>query len=285
MFDYISTLLSYQFMQYAFIACLLASIGCGIVGTYVVVKRIGFVAGGIAHTVLAGMGIAYFLGTSPMAGAVIVALLSAVLIGYIKLRWQQDEDILIAAFWSVGMAIGVLFISRTPGYNVDLMSYLFGNILLVSGQDLLFMLILDVAIIAMVSIFYKQFLATVFDEEYASLRGVRVELIYILMLCMIALTVVLLINIVGLVLVIALLILPAASASQFVGSILKMMFLAVLMSMVITVSGLMLSYEPDLPSGSTIIVLAGFVYAISILLGRIKIRRSKQLLSPAQQPD
>jgi len=150
----------------------------------------------------------------------------------------------------MAIGIGILFISHTPGYNIDLMSYLFGNILLVSRQDLLFMLLLDIVIITSVCIFYKQILATAFDKEFASLRGINVELAYIGMLCMIALTVVLLINIVGLILILALLILPAASAAQFATSISKMMVLSVLMSICITVSGLMLSFQPDLPSGS-----------------------------------
>ncbi|MCH7697208.1 MAG: metal ABC transporter permease [Proteobacteria bacterium] len=280
MIDFIITLFSYRFMQYALLACLLASIGCGVIGTLVVVKRIGFLAGGIAHTVLAGMGIAFFYGVSPVLGAIIAALLSAVLIGWIKLQWRQDEDILIAAFWSVGMAIGILFISQTPGYNIDLMSYLFGNILLVSESDLRLMLLLDCAIIATVLIFYKQFLATVFDEEYASLCGVNVKFFYIFMLCMIALTVVLLIQIVGLILIIALLILPAASAAQFSSSVSRMMVIAVLLSIFITISGLIISYQPDLPSGSTIIVLAGFVYLVSILLrGFIDRRRKRALIN------
>jgi zinc transport system permease protein len=266
---------SYQFMQHALLACLLASIGCGVIGTYVVVKRIGFMAGGIAHTVLAGMGAAYFFGASPMLGAVIVAILSALLIGLIKLRWRQDEDILIAAFWSVGMAVGILFISRTEGYSVDLMSYLFGNILLVSDRDLYFMLALDVTIITTVSVFYKQFHAMAFDEEFAALRDVHVEFIYLLMLCLVALTVVLLINIVGLILIIALLVLPAASAAQFAGSVGKMMVLAVVLSMMITVTGLVLSYQPDLPTGATIVILAGMVYPGTILLRKwiIKLRK------------
>jgi len=279
MIEYIQTLFRYQFMQHALLACLLASVGCGIIGTYVVVKRIGFVAGGIAHTVLAGMGIAYFMGGAPMLGAIIVALLSALLVGFIKLRWRQDEDILIAAFWSVGMAVGILFISRTPGYNVDLMSYLFGNILLVNERDLWYMLALDFAIVVIVTIYYKQFLAIAFDEEFAGLRGVRVEFVYILLLCVIALTVVLLINIVGLILVMALLVLPAASAAQFAGSITRMMYASILLSMVITVAGLMLSYQPDLPTGSTIILLAGTVYVLAIVLRRTATRRSKHRLA------
>jgi zinc transport system permease protein len=266
MSEFITALLNYSFMQHALIACLLASIGCGIIGTYVVVKKVGFLAGGIAHSVLAGMGMAYFFGGSPLVGAMVSALVAAILIGWINLRWHQHEDVLIAAFWSVGMAIGIMFIARTPGYNIDLMSYLFGNILLVSAQDLYLMLILDIAIIIIILLFYKQFLAAAFDEEFARLRNINVEFFYILMLCMVALTVVLLIQIVGLILVLALLILPAASAGQFVISIKRMMILAVLLSMVITTSGLMLSYQPDLPSGSTIIILAGIVYLLSIFV-------------------
>jgi zinc transport system permease protein len=265
MIEFIAAVVEYQFMQYALLACLLASLGCGVIGTYVVVKRISFLTGGIAHTVLAGMGIAYFFKGSPIMGAVIAALLTAILIGWIKLRWRQDEDVLIAAFWSVGMAVGILFISLTPGYNTDLMSYLFGNILLVTSNDLILMAVLDVVVFATVFAFYKQFLAAAFDEEFARLHGVNIEAYYILLLCMIALTIVLLIQIVGLILVMALLILPAASAVQFSNSIPRMMIIAVVLSALVTTTGLALSYQPDLPSGATIIVVAGLVYFVSII--------------------
>lgn len=262
-------------MQHALLACLLASIGCGIIGTYVVVKRIGFLAGGIAHSVLAGMGIAYFSGGSPLVGALLAALVSAVLIGWINLKWRQNEDILIAAFWSVGMAIGIIFISRSEGYNIDLMSYLFGNILLVSGQDLYLMLLLDIVIIVLVVMFYRQFLAATFDEEFSRLRGINIEFYYILLLCMVALTVVLLIQIVGLILVLALLILPAASAAQFVHSMRNMMVLSAVFSTFITIAGLILSYEPDLPSGATIIIMAGIFYICSIIIQSVLKNRTK----------
>ncbi len=273
--EFLAALLEHEFMQLAAAACLLASIGCGIMGAFVVVKRIGALAGGIAHAVLAGMGIAYFFGASPMPGAVTAALVSAVLIGLIKLRWEQEEEVLIAAFWSVGMAVGVLFISGTEGYNVNLMSYLFGNVLLVSGTDLARMLLLDAVIIIIVGLFYRQFLATAFDEEFARLRGVRVEAFYILMLALIALTVVLLIQVVGLLLVIALLVLPAASAGQFVSTLPKMMAGSVLISFVTTFTGLAVSYAPDLPAGATIIVIAGIVYLGSIIVSRysLNVRR------------
>lgn len=267
-----SEFFSYNFIQHAMLACILASIGCGIMGTYVVVRRIGFLAGGIAHSVLAGMGIAYYLGNTPLVGAVIAALVASVLIGLINLKWRQNEDILIAMFWSVGMAIGILFISRTPGYNVDLMSYLFGNILLVSGNDLILMLLLDILLFLLATIFYRQFLVTAFDQEFARLRGINVEFYYILLLSMVALTVVLLIQVVGLILVLALLILPAASATQFVSSIKPMMLLSVLFSLFVTTSGLVISYQPDLPSGATIIIMASFVYLVSIISKRIQVK-------------
>lgn len=264
--EFFSALAEHRFLQYALVACLLASIGCGTIGVYVVVKRIGFLAGGIAHTVLAGMGIAYFLEASPLAGAAISAVVAAICIGWIKLKLRQDEDILIAAFWSVGMAIGILFISRTPGYAVDLTSYLFGSILLVSGRDLIFMLALDAVVLAAIAVFYRRFLAVAFDEEFARLRGVNVEVIYVFLLCVVALTVVLLIQIVGLILVLALLVLPAAAATQLAGSIDRMMWAAVALNCFITFAGLAISYAPDLPAGATMVVLAGVVY-VAVVAG------------------
>jgi len=274
--EFLHALIEHRFLQFALAACLLASVGCGTIGVYVVVKRIGFLAGGIAHTVLAGMGIAYFLEASPLAGAAISAVVAAVCIGWIKLRLRQDEDILIAAFWSVGMAIGILFISRTPGYAVDLTSYLFGSILLVSRQDLAFMGILDVLVLAAIAIFYRRFLAIAFDEEFARLRGVNVELFYVFLLCVVALTVVLLIQIVGLILVLALLVLPAAAATQLAGSIDRMMWVAVGLNCAITCAGLAVSYGPDLPTGATMVVLAGTVYVAVIAIGGARRRLLRQ---------
>lgn len=265
--EFFDALLVHGFLQNALVGGMLASIGCGIMGTYVVVKRIGFLAGGIAHTVLGGMGIAYFLGRSPLAGAFISAILAALLIGWVNLRWRQQEDTLIAAFWSVGMAVGIIFISRTPGYNVDLLSYLFGNILLIPRQTLYLMAAMDAAIMLTVVLFYKQFLAVAFDDEFARMRGINVELFYLLLLGMVAITVVLLIQVVGLILVIALLTLPAAIAGQWVGSLGRMMLLAVALGGVFTSGGLALAYEPDLPAGATIIVLAGGAYLLSTLGG------------------
>lgn len=259
------TLTGAVFLQNALVAGILASVGCGIIGSLVVVKRIGFLAGGIAHTVLGGMGIAYYLDENPFTGALIAALLAALLIGWVSLRWREREDTLISALWSVGMAIGMIFISRTPGYNVDLMSYLFGNILMVSQEKLYLMAAVDAVIVLTVGLFYKQFVALSFDEEFARLRGVPVTFFYLLLLCMVALTVVLLIQVVGLILVIALLVLPAAIAGQYIKSLAGMMWLAAILGTIFTSTGLAISYEPDLPAGSTIVLLTGGVYLLSTL--------------------
>lgn len=266
MLEFFNTLASQNFMQNALLGGILASIGCGLTGTFVVVNRIGYLAGGIAHSVLGGMGVAYYLDYDPFMGALIAALISALLIGFIKLKWKHQEDTTIGAVWAIGMAIGVIFISKTPGYNANLMSILFGNILIISDQQLMLMLMLDLVSIAFVGVFYKQLVATSFDIEFSSVRGIRVKLFYLLLLCLIAITVVLLIQIVGLILVIALLTLPAAIARQYVQSISMMMLVAVLLGALFTSTGLYLSYEPDLPAGSTIILVAGFFYLLSSII-------------------
>ena len=273
---FFEAVLQYQFMQHALLAGLLASVGCGVVGSFVVVKRIGFLAGGIAHAVLGGMGVAYFLGMSPLGGALVAAILSALIIGWVTLNWREYEDTLIGAVWAVGMAIGVLFISQTPGYDIDLMSYLFGNILMVPQTQLLFMAVLDGLILVTVLLFYKQFLAVSFDEEFARLRGVNVTFFYLLLLCMVAITVVLLIQVVGLILVIALLTLPAAIARQYVGVLGRIMLVATLLGVAFTSLGLALSYQPDLPPGATIILLAAVVYLGSTVVSRA-VRRYQAL--------
>jgi len=271
--EFFTALMEYDFLQKALLGGLLASVGCGIIGSFVVVKRIGFMAGGISHTVLSGMGIALFLGLDPLSGALIAALLAALLIGWVRLNWREQEDTLIAAVWAIGMAIGIIFISRTPGYNVNLMSYLFGNILMVADAQLWLMLLLDLLVAVTVALFYRQFLAVSFDEEFAALRGVPVTLFYLLLLCLVAVTVVLLIQVVGLILVIALLTLPAAIAAHYTHTLSRMMLLATLLGIAFTLSGVAIAYRPDLPAGATIILVAGISYLLSTLFSVYRQRR------------
>lgn len=273
MSEFFEALLQFGFLQKAFLGGLLASIGCGIMGSYVVVKRIGFLAGGISHAVLGGMGAALFFGLSPMGGALVAALAAALLIGWASLQWKEREDTLIGALWAVGMAIGIIFISKTPGYSVNLMSYLFGNILMVPQQDIWLMALMDLVVLGTVWLFYRQFLAVSFDEEFARLRGVPVTRFYLLLLCMVAVTVVLLIQVVGLILVIALLTLPAAIAAQYFKSLGRMMFVASILGMIFTTAGLMVSYGLDLPAGATIILLAGLAYLISTMFSQLLMRQ------------
>jgi zinc transport system permease protein len=259
------------FFRYAVIAGLLAAIPFGIIGTYVVVRRISYIAGAISHCMLGGVGMGLYLqkvmGISwfgPLQGAILVALLSAVFLAFVSFFAKQREDSVIGAMWSAGMAIGLLFIAKTPGYT-DPMSYLFGNILLITRNDIFFVLVLDVLVVSIVGIFYNKFLAICFDDEFAHLRGVRTHWLYLLLLCLTALTIVLLVRIVGIVMVIALLTLPAAIAGNFAKSIRQMMILAVLLCAIFILSGLSISYQLDLPSGPVIITIAAAVYlAVSI---------------------
>jgi zinc transport system permease protein len=272
MFEFIEVLKSHGFMQNAVIIGLLASVACGVMGTYVVVKRIVFISGGISHAVLGGMGIAYYYGYHPIHGAVVSALVAAVVIGLVSLRYHQYEDTIIGALWAIGMAVGILFIYKTPGYSIDLMSYLFGNILMVKRESVYMLAALDMLIIVLVFLFYKRFLAVCFDEEYSELQGIGVVTTYLLLLCLIALTVVILIQVVGIILVIALLTLPAATARYYARSLVQMMILASLLGVVFTSSGLIVSYQPDLPAGATIVLIAGLAYLLATALNGFALR-------------
>lgn len=269
----------YAFLQYALAASLLVSVACGIVGTYVVTRRISFMAGSISHCILGGMGAARYLATvrgwawvTPLQGAVAAALIAALTIGLVSLKAKQREDTVIGALWAVGMAIGVLFIAKTPGYNEDLMGYLFGNILMIAPRDLVLIAVLDFVVVFAGVIWYQQFLAICFDEEYARLRGVNVEFFYLLLLCLTALTVVLLASVVGIVLVIALLTLPAAVADHFSKTLWQMMALATVACALFTTGGLALSYAPNLPAGATVILVGGLTY-LAVVTGTALLKR------------
>ncbi len=268
--EFVHALMSYSFMQNAVIAAVLASIACGIIGSYVVVKRIAFISGGIAHAVLGGMGIAYFFGARPLLGAIPAALLFALIIGWVSLHVKTREDATIGALWAVGMAVGIMFIYKTPGYAKDLPSYLFGNILMVSRGNILLLLILDVVIIVAVVVFYKAFMAVCFDEEFARLQGLRVEALYMLLLCLIALSVVILVQVVGIVLVIALLTLPAAIAGQWTSGLRAMILGACGAALLFTLSGLVVSFPHDLPAGATIVLIAGLAFLVSTVVRSLR---------------
>ncbi|MFP4490246.1 MAG: metal ABC transporter permease [Spirochaetaceae bacterium] len=267
---------SVPFIRYALIAGILSSASFGIIGSFVVVKRISYIAGAISHAALAGIGGALFFGQvyqytfiSPLYGAIIAALLSALIIAVVSRRSMEREDTVIGTIWAVGMAIGLLFISRTPGY-IDPMSYLFGNILLIGKTELYIIVALDILVITLSLLFYQQFLSVSFDEEFTRLRGLPTQFYYILLILLVALTIVLMVTVVGIVMVIALLTIPAATAGLFTSTLWRMMILAGIFCALFTVLGLITSYIFDLPSGSTTIVFAGAIYLIlSVTAGKL----------------
>lgn len=257
----------------AILAGILASIVSGIIGSYVVVKRIVFISGGISHSVLSGIGICLWLErakgiswVSPLMGAIAAAILSALIIGWIHLNYREREDSVIAALWSIGMATGVLFISQTPGFNVELTNFLIGNILWVSPQDLLILGILDILIVGAVFCLHKRFLAICFDEEQAHLQGVPVNSLYLLLLVLTAITIVLLIQVVGIILVMTMLTIPAAIANLFTVRLSRMMIIAIALSCFFTIFGTGTAYYLDWPGGATIALIAGIAYVAAISL-------------------
>ncbi|NWG32439.1 MAG: metal ABC transporter permease [Rhodocyclaceae bacterium] len=262
-----ASLLQQGFLQNALAASLLVSLACGVVGSFVVLKRIAFLAGGIAHGVLAGMGLAWWFGWPPLAGAVGAALAFATLLWWLTLDVRRDVEVLIAALWSVGMAAGLVLIAKAPGQNPDLMSYLFGNVLMVGREQLGWMLALDAAILMTVAGLYPTLVATAFDEEFARLRGLPVEAARLLILVLVALTVVLLIQVAGLILVIALLTLPAALARQS-RSVAAMMLQASAWAALATVAGLWAAYRLDWPAGPTMVLAIGALYLLKRIIKR-----------------
>jgi len=267
MAEFLGALADHAFLRNALLAGLLASVACGMIGTYVVTRRISLIAGSLAHSVLGGMGAAYYANTvygwswlHPLHGAIAAALLSAAVVSMVRLYGSEREDTVISALWAIGMAVGILFIFRTPGYKTNLMTYLFGNIVIADPDALRMLVVLDVLVVVVVLLFYNQLLAVCFDEEFARARGIRTGFYYTLLLCLTALTIVTLIYVVGIVLVIALLTLPVAVAGQFTRKLWQMMVLSAVLSALFTSVGLAISYGPDLPPGATTILLAGVVY-------------------------
>ena len=259
-------LLSYSFMRNALIAGVLVSLTCGIIGTLVVLKRMVFISGGVAHTAYGGVGLAFYLGVNPILGAVAFSLVASFLMGYVQRQTRQRQDTLIGVMWAIGMAIGIIFADMTPGYKADLMSYLFGSILAVTHTDLWMMLGVNLLVLGFVILFYKELQAVAFDESFARVRNLPVDLLYIALVAMIGLAVVMLMRVVGLIMIIALLTVPAAIGSLFLNHMKHIMWLAMVLSLVFTTGGLLLSYFFNLTSGATIILIAGMSYLSALLI-------------------
>ena len=248
--------LQYEFIQNAIMAGVLISIAAGIIGSLVIVNRITFLAGGIAHSSYGGIGFAIYIGNPILFGPTVFYVIVAVIIAMLTLKDKKRIDSIIGIMWAAGMAIGIVLVDLTPGYNVDLMSYLFGSIIAVPSSDIWYMLGLDVFIISLVTLFYREFLAISYDSEFAHLRGINIKFFYTLLLVLAALTVVAAIKVVGLILVIALISIPTYLAEIFSNTLSKMMLLSSLFATFFTLCGLSVSYIYDISSGASIILIA-----------------------------
>ncbi|MDO9549486.1 MAG: metal ABC transporter permease [Methanoregula sp.] len=265
-------LLGYEFFQNALIAGVLASIACGIIGTYVIIRRMVAVSGGVSHAAFGGIGLGYYLGIEPLLGALVFTVGAALTMGELEHRAKQNMDTLIGAVWATGMALGILFIYLTPGFAPDLFGYLFGNILLVPKGDLMLMLVLIVVIVITVGLLFNDLLAVTFDEEYATVINLPVERLVLILLVLIALTVVMLIQVVGIILVIALLTLPAAISRECTSKVGTMMIYAILLGIAFTTTGIFLSAFLNIPSGATIILVSAAVYGLVLVKKRLSDR-------------
>ena len=282
MTGFINALLNpgFSFIRNALLAGLLSSVLFGILGALITVRRIAGLAGAVSHAVLGGIGMALFLnssgivrGISPLGGALVFAVLAALIIALVSLKARQREDTVINAIWVIGMSAGILFMAKTPGY-VDPSAYLFGNILLITGKDLIFMGILDAVVIFLSWRFYPQIRAAAFDDEFARVRGVPTDAIFIVLLVLTAAAIVLLQTYVGIVMVIAMLSLPSGTSGSFARSLGMMMIGSCCFSLVFSVSGLYLGWILDTPVGATTVIIAGFFFlataAVKAFLYRFK---------------
>ena len=262
--------LQFEFMRNALIAGLLASIICGIMGTLVVVNRIVFLSGGIAHAAYGGIGLSFYFGLPYLVGTIGFSLVAAITMAAVSIKSKHRADTIIGVIWAVGMALGIILLDLTPGYNVDLISYLFGSILTVPQSDILIMLFIGGLLTILVTYFYQDLLALSYDEEFAQIRGVPVNGLYFSLIGMLAVTIVMVIQVVGLILVIALLTIPPFIVEKHVNSLAQMMIGSIFLGTIFTVSGLWISYKFNLTSGASIIMVAGIVFFISLMIEHLQ---------------
>ena len=260
----------FEFMQNAIMAGLLTSVICGIMGTLVVVNRIVFLSGGIAHASYGGIGLAFYFKWPVMAATMGFSVLASSLMAAITLKAKHRADTIIGVIWAVGMAFGIILVDLTPGYNVDLMSYLFGSILTVPRSDLWIMLIFGLLITFLVIRYYDALLAISYDEEFSRIRGLPVQRIYFILIAMLGMTIVLVIQVVGLIMVIALLTIPPYILENYVKSMAGMMIGSSILGMGFTLCGLWLSYRFDLTSGASIIMVSGVIFLINLMINQLK---------------
>lgn len=269
----IKALFEYHFLQNALLAGILASIVCGIIGVIVVEKKLIMMSGGIAHTAYGGVGLGYLLGFEPVLGAFLFAVFSALGIGFISRRKKSQTDILIGLFWPLGMALGILFISMMDSYPPDMTSYLFGSIISVTKADLLLMAGMTVVVLLSVTVLFNNWKAYLFDSEFASIIGISTKFLEYFLLALIAMTVVVLIRVVGIILVLALLTAPAAVSGMLFKDLKKRMISSVFIGAFFCTAGLWASYYLDIASGAAIVILCVVCYFAAYCITVFKNKR------------
>lgn len=265
----IDAILNYNFMQNALIAAILASVACGIIGTIIIEKKLVMLSGGVAHTSFGGIGLGYLMGFEPIIGAFIFSIISSLSISHINRRAKTNSDALIGMFWSTGMALGILFIAFTEGYPPDMNSYLFGDILTVSNISINMMIIVDIIVIGSIFMFFNYWKAYLFDEEFAKVLGMPTRFLENFLFVLIALTIVTLLKVVGIILVLALLTIPPSIAKLFTYDFKKIIVTSIILGMIITISGLFISYQFNIASGATIILLGTIMYFIAFIIKKV----------------
>lgn len=261
-------LLSYSFFQNALLGSLFASIACGIIGTYIVVRRLVFISGGITHASMGGIGLGFYFGLNPIFSAMVFSILSAFGIEWLSSREGIREDSAISTFWSLGMAIGIIFIYLKPGFAPNLSDYLFGNILTITIPDIIYLVVLSVVLVFIFIIYGREILYTAFDTDFAQIRNIPVKFIKYMMMLFISITIVLCIRLVGIVLLMSLLTVPQMTANLFTYNFTRMILLSILIGFIGCVSGLFLSAVLSVPSGVFII----FVQLLIFLVARFVVK-------------
>ena len=254
-------LFNYTFFQHALLGSLFASIACGIIGTYIVTRRLVFISGGITHASFGGIGIGLYTGISPILAAAIFSVLSAFGVEWLSKRKDMREDSAIAVFWTFGMAIGIIFSFLAPGFTPDLSAFLFGNILTITLTDIGMLVILSIILIGFFYFFLTPVIYIAFDREYARSQRIPVRLFEYILMMFIALTIVACLRMIGIVLVISLLTLPQMTANLFTHSFKKIIFMSIGIGFISCSGGLLLSYQLQVPSGAAIIFFSILVYA------------------------
>jgi len=265
----VADLLQLDFIRNALFAVFLCGLMGGIIGSYVVVNRMVFLSGGVAHASFGGIGLAYLLGTAVLPTTFVFAVMVSVFIGIMTMNNSEKMDTIIGITWSSGMALGIIFLELTPGYKGNLMGYLFGSILSVSGSDLFLMLFCTVVVIIIVTIFYRNLAIMSFDREFAAAKGIPVNFFHVLILLLLGVALVVMIRVSGLILVIALLSIPPAISAKFSKSFLAMITYSVIISLAAGYTGLFFSYLFSISSGASIIICMAFLYLLAGVWGKV----------------